>query len=43
MLQSILSEAICQQILPDDGAKEFEKVVPWGDSGEQPLISSPWS
>jgi hypothetical protein len=42
-LQSILSEVICQQILPLDGRKEFEKIVPCGDGGKQPVISSPWS
>jgi len=42
-LQSILSGAICQQILPLDGRKEFEKIVPCGDGGKQQLISPPWS
>jgi hypothetical protein len=42
-LQSILSEAICRQVLPQDGRQEFEKIVPCGDGSKQPLISSPWS
>ena len=43
LLESILSEAICKQILRNDGTKDFEKVVPWDENGNQPFISSPWS
>jgi len=34
---SISSEAICHQILPLDGRKEFEKIVPCGN-GELGLV-----